>query len=520
MKMFRNGFWQKLILILAILVELGILITFFYYFANGILKSAYALTFIVVLWLFSLGLGIFIINSKAEDSYKIAWIFFVAGIPLIGPAFYLLFAHKMRTKKQSRHLELYFSALRKEKTTPEVEKKLEAFSPDCAALAHYIEKASDGAIYENTSVEYFSLGDGALSAMADEMAKARHYIFIEYFIITPGKIWNRLLKILQEKAREGVDIRVVYDDFGNLGSTPIDYDEFLRKNGIQCHVFRKMTPALDIRMNNRDHRKILIIDGHTCFTGGVNLADEYANAQERYGHWKDNCILVKGNAVYGYTLLFLANWVSSFEPKAKIDYDYYASETFIAEVGGFPASDGFVQPYGDLPYADNSVGEGVYLQMLGRSKEYVYISTPYLVIDEKMRAAFKIAAMQGIDVRVLTPGTPDKKLVYELTRLNYGPLLKAGVRVYEYTPGFLHQKMFIADDKAATIGTINLDYRSLYLHMENGTFMAGTNSLALMKRDFLDTIGASREITYAEWKLWKKKKWLLWSLLSLAAPLL
>ena len=184
-------------------------------------------------------------------------------------------------------------------------------------------------------------------------------------------------------------------------------------------------------------------------------------------------------------------------------------------MGGFPASDGFVQPYGDLPYADNSVGEGVYLQMLGRSKEYVYISTPYLVIDEKMRAAFKIAAMQGIDVRVLTPGTPDKKLVYELTRLNYGPLLKAGVRVYEYTPGFLHQKMFIADDKAATIGTINLDYRSLYLHMENGTFMAGTNSLALMKRDFLDTIGASREITYAEWKLWKKKKWLLWVYLLL-----
>jgi len=518
--MFRNGFWQKLILIPAILFELGVLIAFCYYFANGILDSRYALLFILLLWLFSLGLGIFIVNSKAEDSYKIAWIFFVAGIPLIGPAFYLLFAHKMRTKKQSRHLALYFSALRKEKTTAEVEKKLEAFSPDCAALAHYIEKASDGAIYENTSVAYFSLGDEALSVMADEVKKARHYIFIEYFIITPGKIWDRLLAILKEKVREGIDVRIVYDDFGNLGSTPINYEQFLRKNGLQCHVFRKMSPFLDIRMNNRDHRKMLIIDGHTCFTGGVNLADEYANLQEKFGHWKDNCILVKGEAVYGYTLLFLANWVASFEPTARIDYDYYAPKTYIDEVGGFPISDGFVQPYGDLPYADNSVGEGVYLQMLGRSRKYVYVSTPYLVIDEKMRMAFKIAAMQGIDVRILTPGIPDKKIVYELTRLNYGPLLKAGVRVYEYTPGFLHQKMFLADDNAATIGTINLDYRSLYLHMENGTFMAGLSSLFLMKQDFLDTIRVSREITYDEWRLWKKKKWLLWSLLSLAAPLL
>ncbi len=189
-------------------------------------------------------------------------------------------------------------------------------------------------------------------------------------------------------------------------------------------------------------------------------------------------------------------------------------------MGGFPASDGFVQPYGDIPYADNSVGEGVYLQILGRSKKYVYISTPYLVIDEKMRAALRIAAMQGIDVRILTPGIPDKKLVYQLTRMNYGILLKAGVKVYEYTPGFLHQKMFVADDVAATIGTINLDYRSLYLHMENGTFMAGTSNIVNMKQDFLDSIGVSKEITYAEWKDWKKRKWLLWSLLSLAAPLL
>ncbi|MCH3910111.1 MAG: cardiolipin synthase [Bacilli bacterium] len=520
MKMFKNGYWQKMVIILSILVELGLVIAFVYLLTAGFLESSAGGWILLALWLVSIAVAIFAVNNDSGDEYKIVWLFMMAAFPVFGLIFYIMFAHKIRTKKESRFLARYYAALSHDPTTDETARKLEAECPAAADVSHYIEQASESGAYTNSKVEYFPLGDVAFPVMLRELSKAKHYIFIEYFIITPGLFWDSILSILKEKVKEGVDVRVVYDDVGNLGSTPVHYYKRLREYGIKAYSFAKIKPVLDVRMNNRDHRKIMVIDGHTCFTGGINLADEYINHVQKHGHWKDNSIMIKGKAVYGFTLLFLSNWVTSFEPKEKINYDHYRPETYIDEDGGFPVSDGFVQPYGAMPYSNEEVGEGVYLSIMGKATNYAYISTPYLILDEKLREAIRIAALQGTDVRILVPGVPDKKLVFQLTKSNYGPLLQAGVKIYEYTPGFVHQKMVIVDDTMATEGTINMDYRSLYLHLECGTFLAKNRAIGTMKQDFLDTIGVSHEVSFDEWKKWRKKRFVLWTLLRLVGPLL
>lgn len=520
MKLFKNGYWQKLVMILSILLQLALLIAIVYYVLAGTLESQAAIWILVTLWVINLLMVSFLISTDNGNEYKIFWLFLMAGFPIFGLVFYLFFAHKMRTPRESKILTRYYQAIAHDPSKSETMRQLEQLSPQAADVSHYIERAADAGIYQNSTVEYFPLGDLAFPVMLRELRKAKHYILLEYFIITPGKMWNAILEVLKEKVKEGVDVRVVYDDVGNLGSTPIHYVEKLRKAGIKAYVFRPIKPLLDIRMNNRDHRKILVIDGHTCFTGGINLADEYINEVAKHGHWKDNAIMIKGKAVYGFTLLFWANWVTSFEPKLKIDYDYYRPETYIDEDGGFPKSDGFVQPYGAMPFSNEEVGEGVYLSIMGKATRYVYASTPYLILDDKLQEAIRLASLQETDVRILTPGIPDKKLVFQLTRSNYGPLLKAGVKIYEYTPGFVHQKMFIADDLMATDGTINMDYRSLYLHLECGTYLVANKAIGVMKQDFLDTIAVSHEVTLEEWQGWEKKKKPLWTLLRLFAPLL
>ena len=521
MKMFRNGYWQKLVLLLTLLIELGLMVYFIFHFAlDGFSSPQTSWTSYVVLILVRAFVCVFIVWTDSAAEYKIAWLVFVGAFPVIGVVCYVLFAHKLRTKKEHRKLTRYYEALKHDPSTDETRRKLAMASPECCDIASYIEQASNGGIYQNTSVEYFPLGDVAAPVLLQELEKAKHYIFLEYFIIKPGQFWDAILAILVKKAKAGLDVRVVYDDVGNLGATPVHYWRHLRSLGINAYAFERIRPIIDVRMNNRDHRKILVIDGHTCFSGGMNLADEYINVTSPFGHWKDNAIMLKGKAVYGFTLLFLANWLVNFDGKTRIDYDYYRPETYIDEIGGFPISDGFVQPYGDMPYSNDDVGESAYLSILGKTHRYCYISTPYLILDDPMRESLRIAALSGNDIRLLVPGIPDKKSVYQLTRANYGPLLLAGVQIYEYTPGFLHQKMFISDDELATVGTINLDYRSLFLHMECGTLIVKNGSVLKMKQDFLDSLEVSHEVTLEEWKTWKAKKRGLWALLKLLAPLL
>jgi len=521
-KFFRNGFWQKLLTCLFILFELAFLILTIYLFAFTDLSTQYALIYVLVNYLISLGFAIYIINSSSQIDYKVAWLFLIILLPLVGVIFYLIFAHKRRSKRQSRYLKRYYSVLRTDRSKEEVYESLKKANPDAAKAACYIESSSDGRLYQDTSVRYFPLGDDAFPFILDELKKAKHYIFLEFFIITPGIFWNSVLQILEDKVKEGVDVRIIYDDVGNLGSTPVFYPRSLQKKGIKCYVYRPLKPILDVRTNNRNHRKILVIDGHTCFTGGINIADEYINQKKRFGHWKDNAILIKGKAVYGYTLLFLADFITNFGKKSSIssiDYNYYRPDNFIGEIGGFPKSNGYILPYGDLPYADHAVGEGAYLQMIGLAKNYLYITTPYLILDDILIDALRNCALSGVDVRIITPGVPDKKVAYQLTRYNYGALLQAGVKIYEYTPGFVHAKTFICDDHMSTIGTINLDYRSLFLHMENGTFIAESSVIKEMRDDFLVTQAKSEKITYMRYKEWRKKKYLLWLLLRIVAPM-
>lgn len=521
MKFFRNGFWQKAVTILLLLSELALLVYFCVAFVNGGLTSTYAIYFILGLWLLCLFLGIFIVNSNAENEYKVSWLFLVGCFPLIGALFYLLFAHKITTKRAKAYNKRYYELLNEEGRLPEAEEELKAISKEGAKIACLIESERGGRLYKNSKVSYFPFGEDVFPRMLNELEKAKHFIFVEFFIIKPGTMWDSILAILIRKAKEGVDVRVVYDDVGNLGATPKHYDKKLRSFGIKAFAYRPIKPFLDVRMNNRNHRKILVIDGHTAFSGGINLADEYINKERRFGLWKDNAIMVKGKAVYGYTLLFLADYLSNFGAGEKtVDYSLYAPERYIDEDGGFPVSDGFVLPYGDIPYDDAPTGEEVYLSLLGSASDYVYMSTPYFLPGEKMRDAICRAALSGVDTRLLVPHIPDKKLVFELTRKNYGPLLKKGVRIYEYTPGFVHQKTFVADDSMAVIGTINLDYRSLYLHSENATVLLKCEAIGDIKDDFLTSFKVSEEITYESYLRMRKKKWLLWAILELFAPLL
>jgi cardiolipin synthase len=501
-------------------VELSLIGFFFYALIDIGLSSQDIVIWVICFYLINSFFEVFILFTQSEGDYKLIWMLVVAVFPVFGLVLYLMFANKRVTPRQKRRLVQMMKALHLEASNPDTRKRLHETNIDGERISKYIEHCTGAGVYENTKVTYYPLGDVAFPAMLEEIKKAKHYIFLEYFIISPGKMWNAILEVLEQKVLEGVDIRLIYDDFGNLGCLPAHYDLYLQKKGIKARAFMPIVPFLTVKMNNRDHRKILVVDGHTGFTGGINLADEYINEVKRFGVWKDNVIKLVGKGVYSLTLMFLSNWKASFEKDFNIDVYYYSPSTFIKDVGGFPQNDGFVQPYGDLPFDYEAVGQGVYLSILSRATKYVYIATPYLIEDEEMRNTLRNCALSGVDVRLLVPHIPDKKSVFRLTQSNYGPLLDAGVKIYEYTPGFVHQKMFVSDDTIGTVGTINLDYRSLYLHMENAVLLANTSCLIDMKNDFLNTLKESQEVTLNDYTKLKHRFAFFWALLKIVAPLL
>ena len=300
-------------------------------------------------------------------------------------------------------------------------------------------------------------------------------------------MWNTILDILERKAKSGVDVRVIYDDIGCLLTLPVKYEKKLENRGIKCRVFNKFRPFISKKLNNRDHRKIFIIDGKTAFTGGINLADEYINEFEKHGHWKDTAVMLKGRAAHGFTVMFLTMWnyLSGENPENYGNLPDYSEE-----------NDGFVIPYCDSPLDDEPVGENVYLNIINNARKYVYITTPYLVIDDEIQNALTLAAKSGVDVRIITPHVPDKWFVHEVSRAHYRKLTSLGVRIYEYYPGFIHSKSFVCDDEIGVVGTINLDYRSLYLHFECAAWLCKADCIADIKQDFLKTLDECTEITY------------------------
>jgi len=343
----------------------------------------------------------------------------------------------------------------------------------------------------NNDVDYYNLGDNTLPVMLEELKKAEKFIFFEYFIVSKGKMWNSILEVLEEKAKQGVDVRVMYDDLGCLTTLDASYYKQLRKKGIKCIVFNKIGADAGVIMNHRDHRKILVIDGRVAFSGGINIADEYINIGSKYGHWKDNGMRIVGDAVWNYTVIFLEIW-NAYKKEdddfSKFRYDYSKKE------GG----KGYCVPYGENPFKEENVAENIYLNIVSNAKKYIYIFTPYLIIDTDLLNSLILAAKRGVDVRIVIPGIPDKKIVYTVSESYVEPLVKGGVKVYKYTPGFIHSKVYVSDDTIATIGTINMDYRSLYLHFECGCYFENVNIVSDVKKDLLETMEKSHEVTEKE----------------------
>ena len=491
----------------SILIQLGVLLIVLlrfndYYQQFSLICSV--LSFIIV---------IHIVGNRSNPSYKIAWIIPIMLFPIFGWLLYLLFGGNRLSKRTRRKMQSINDVMVQElKSSCRVETFAELEGADARLMAGYIERNALCPVYANTETEYFPLGEYQFESILRELKKAERYIFLEFFIIEPGKMWDSVLEILEEKAAAGVEVRVLYDDMGSMFTLPRGYAKILRKKGIKCCVFNPFLPVLSVRMNNRDHRKILVIDGKVAYTGGTNLADEYINEKERFGHWKDTAILLRGEAVWSFAVMFLNMW--NFVAGTKEEFEKFRPEAESCQ------SIGFVQPYADSPLDDEPVGGTVYLNLINKAKQYVYLTTPYLIIDHTTVSALSSAAKAGVDVRIITPHIPDKKIIFEVTRAHYLPLLEAGVKIYEYTPGFIHAKTFAVDDRFGTVGTVNMDYRSMFLHFEDGVMLYDTPSVLDIKKDFLATQAVSQQVTLEESKARPLLKRILCGLLRVFAPLM
>lgn len=467
----------------------------------------------ILLMVLSVVVTLAIISKNTNPAYKIAWLVPILLVPVFGGLFYLMLGGNRLSRRQRKKMQGVEQCMRTHlPQNPEIFRQLQQEDPSACTQSAYLQSVSWCPVYRNTETTYFPLGDEAFPRMLEELRKAEKYIFLEYFIIGTGQMWDSILEILKEKAAAGLDVRVMYDDFGCITLLPSGYRKELESYGIQCNVFGPFIPIASARLNNRDHRKLLIIDGKVGFTGGINLADEYINQKVRFGHWKDNAIMLRGEAVWSMTVMFLSLW----------DYVRGTEDSIPSFLPPEPVVEGqgYVQPYTDNPLDDEPVGGSVYMNLINRANRYIHIMTPYLIIDYGMMQALTNAAKSGIEVIILTPHVPDKWYVHAVTRAHYEDLVKGGVKVYEYMPGFIHSKMFTVDGVYGTVGTINLDYRSLYLHFENGTFLYKADCLQDMEQDFQNTLAISREVTLEQCRATSLPVRLGRSVLRLFAPLM
>jgi len=445
--------------------------------------------FYVLCYITSFACIIDIIASDDNPDYKVPWLLFVLVLPIVGFMLYFLFYSRKLQKKFIRRLDELkqygYQREQKELLGELVQKDVHA-----AAQARLLTAISGATVFQNTKQAYYSLGEEMWQPMLTDLARAEHFIFMEYFIIEEGSFWNSILEILKRKAAAGVTVRVLYDDIGCMGTLPGNYHKTLRSFGIDAAPFSRLKGQADGEFNNRSHRKICVIDGKIGYTGGINIADEYVNQIERFGHWKDTGIRLEGEAVWELTRLFLTDYGINVKKCPKNDFELYPTQTALE-------AQGYVIPFGDgpRPLYERRIGKSLIQSMLNSSTEYMYMTTPYLIIDNDLCQSIENAALRGVDVRIVVPHVPDKKLVFHMTRSFYPRLMKAGVRIYEYEPGFIHAKSYVADDKYAMIGTINLDYRSLVHHFENGVWMHGCESIRDMKKDIVETIEKSIEVT-------------------------
>lgn len=440
---------------------------------------------------------VYLLNQDMNNSVRIPWLVVTALAPVLGV---LLFwytkedvGHRMLKK---RLLELEGQTRSQLPQNKKTGKALDADCPGAASLAQYLRGRGGGfPVYENTQVTYFPSGEAKFAALLPQLESATQYIFLEYFIIDEGLMWGRILEILARKAAQGVDVRVMYDGTCEFSTLPRDYPRRLEALGIRCKVFAPVTPFVSTHYNYRDHRKILVVDGRVGFTGGVNLADEYINHVEKFGRWKDAAVMLEGEAVRSLTAIFLQMWDIAREP----EFEAYLKQPIPAPAG----AKGFAAPYGDCPLDGERVGELVYIDLLNRARKYIHIMTPYLILDGELETALKFAAERGVDVHLILPGKPDKRIPYALAKTHYAALIRSGVKISEWVPGFVHAKVFVADDREAVVGTINLDYRSLYHHFEDAVWMVDAPCIPAIEDDFQRTLTQCRTVEATTQSIWQ-----------------
>ena len=474
----------------AVGIQVAFLVCYLYFLSSYSQIVGIAFTIINILVL------LFLLSKDDNPSYKLIWVVVILGVPMIGGILYVLFGNK----RASRRLGMKISEEHKQyeptmRPNDDVSNVINTDNRRAAGITNYLQSKCSFPVWGNTESTYYPIGEELYAEMLVELSKAEKFIFMEYFIVEPGIMWNGIAKILEEKAANGVDVRLMYDDMGCVSTLPKDFADSLQSKGIKCVPFNPVMPFLNLAMNNRDHRKITVIDGNVGFTGGINLADEYINKKVKHGHWKDTGVKIKGAAVWNFTEMFLEIW-NAFSEDSK-DIEQYRPDTSFTDA---VSADGFVLPFSDSPVDDEAISQNVHLDILNKANDYVYIFTPYLIIDSEMQNALRMAAKRGVDVRMITPGIPDKKLIFRVTRANYEPLISAGVRIFEYTPGFTHAKSFVSDDEIAVVGTINLDFRSLYLHYECGLLLINTESIITLKDDFTETLSKCAEVTEGDLK--------------------
>ena len=482
------------LILLLLIIQVFILFGIFQWF-EGFLPHIFGGTVLI-----TVVMVVYLLNSTMDPTAKITWLIAIMLLPVFGVLLYVYtqsdIGHRALKKRVS---EIISNTKERIPQEEEVMKRLSEENKGVAMLAHYMQRSGAHPVYDKTSVTFFPLGENKFEEMLIQLEAAKHFIFMEYFIVDEGLMWGRILEILARKAAQGVEVRFMYDGACEFALLPHDYPKRLEALGIKCKVFAPVSPFVSTHYNYRDHRKIMVIDGRIAFTGGVNLADEYINQTVKFGHWKDTAVMLKGEAARSFTLMFLQMWQINEREDDSAHFLSYPA---------FPVKEakGFVIPYGDCPLDNDKLGEKVYMDILNRSLEYVHIMTPYLILDGEMETALKFAAERGVEVILILPGIPDKAIPYALAKTHYASLLESGVKIYEYTPGFVHAKVFVSDTREAVVGTINLDYRSLYHHFECASYLYGTDCIPEIEADFQATLAKCRQVSI---ETVRKEKWLV-----------
>ena len=469
-------FGRTLMVVLAFVIQVLLLTSIYVWLRD------YSYIFYLVFVLLSVTVVLHLFNSSGSPEFKLVWMLPLIIFPVFGALFYIYINNQWGTKILFRRLETFSVQTRKyAPQNVEVKARLKEENPQMGHFADYMEVYGNAPVYDHTQVTYYPLGDDQFQDMLEELKKAEKFIFLEFFIVEEGIMWNSILEILKEKAKQGVEVRVMYDGMCVLALLPYFYPKVLEAEGIKCKMFAPIRPVFSSYYNNRDHRKIMVIDGKVAFTGGTNLADEYINQKVRFGHWKDTAVRLTGKAVERFTYMFLEMW-----DVTEVDEEAYAKYKTPKEFS--MPNDGFIMPYEVSPYGKERVGKKVYLDILNTAREYVHIMTPYLILDYEMIMALTYAAKRGVDVSIIMPHIPDKKYAFAVAKTYYKELLEAGVQIFEYEPGFVHAKVFVSDHVKAVVGTINLDYRSLFHHFECAALLYENSRIADIEEDFQNTL--------------------------------